>query len=123
MATELEALGMPRGVKFDQIVEQVFAMQLTGRGKTPEERVKILRKLSGIKEQPKKKEKEKKPAKGAEKAHAAVAASEPAGKKASPKEEGKKHAGKPTPSKAPAKHIASAHSKSAKGGKKAHGRK
>jgi tRNA nucleotidyltransferase (CCA-adding enzyme) len=57
---ELEALGMPRGDKFDQIVNQVFAMQLTGRGKTPEEREKILRKLSGIKEQPKKKEKEKK---------------------------------------------------------------
>ena len=53
--------------KFDEIVEQVFAIQLTGRGKTPEEREKILRKLSGIKEAPKKKEKEKKPAKAAEK--------------------------------------------------------
>src|SRR5215471_18704734 len=31
VANELEALGMPRGAKFDQIVEQVFAMQLTGR--------------------------------------------------------------------------------------------
>src|SRR2546421_1806479 len=60
VATELEALGMVRGPKFDAIVEQVFAMQLTGRGKTREEREKILRKLSGIKEQPKKKEKEKK---------------------------------------------------------------
>ena len=75
VANELEALGMPRGAKFDQIVEQVFAMQLTGRGKTPEEREKILRKLSGIKEQPKKKEKEKKPAKSAAKSHAAAAAS------------------------------------------------
>lgn len=74
VANELEALGMARGAKFDQIVEQVFAMQLTGRGKTPEERVKVLRKLSGIKEQPKKKEKEKKPAKNAAKAHAAAAA-------------------------------------------------
>ena len=63
VATELEALGMPRGPKFDQIVQDVFAIQLNGRGKTPEERVKILRKLSGIKEAPKKKEKEKKPAK------------------------------------------------------------
>ena len=63
VASELEALGYARGAKFDAIVEQVFGMQLTGRGKTPEERVKILRKLSGIKEQPKKKEKEKKPAK------------------------------------------------------------
>jgi tRNA nucleotidyltransferase (CCA-adding enzyme) len=72
VATELEALGMPRGPKFDQIVQDVFAVQLNGRAKTPEERVKILRKLSGIKEPPKKKEKEKKPAK-AEK-HAETAA-------------------------------------------------
>ena len=36
---------------------------MNGRGKTPEEREKILRKLSGIKEVPKKKEKEKKPTK------------------------------------------------------------
>lgn len=72
VATELEALGMPRGPKFDQIVQDVFAIQLNGRAKTPEERVKILRKLSGIKEPPKKKEKEKKPAK-AEK-HAETAA-------------------------------------------------
>jgi len=63
VATELEALGMPRGPKFDQIVQDVFAIQLNGRAKTPEERVKILRKLSGIKEPPKKKEKEKKPVK------------------------------------------------------------
>jgi tRNA nucleotidyltransferase/poly(A) polymerase len=69
VGNELEALGMARGPKFDAIVEQVFAIQLTGRGKTPEERVKILRKLSGIKEVPKKKE--KKSAKGAEKPHAA----------------------------------------------------
>src|SRR6266513_422915 len=74
VATELEALGMARGPKFDAIVEQVFAMQLTGRGKTKEEREKILRKVSGIKEQPKKKEKEKKPSKGTDKAHAHAAA-------------------------------------------------
>jgi tRNA nucleotidyltransferase/poly(A) polymerase len=71
VANELEALGMARGPKFDAIVEQVFAIQLTGRGKTPEEREKILRKLSGIKEAPKKKE--KKGAKSAEKSHAAAA--------------------------------------------------
>ena len=71
VANELESIGMERGQKFDQIVEQVFAMQLNGRGKTPEERVKILRKLSGIKEVPKKKEKEKKPSKAAVKQHAA----------------------------------------------------
>jgi tRNA nucleotidyltransferase (CCA-adding enzyme) len=73
VANELEALGMARGVKFDEIVNQMFAIQLTGRGKTPEERVKILRKLSGIKELPKKKEKEKKAPKAGEKPAAAVA--------------------------------------------------
>lgn len=70
VANELEAIGMPRGPKFDAVVDQVFAAQLNGRGKTPEEREKMLRKLSGIKEPPKKKEKEKKAAKSAEK-HAA----------------------------------------------------
>src|SRR3984893_11106089 len=68
VSNELEALGMTRGDKFEQIVEQMFAIQLTGRGKTPEEREKVLRKLSGIKEVPTKKEKEKKPAKYGEKA-------------------------------------------------------
>lgn len=67
VASELETLGYAHGAKFDAIVEQVFALQLTGRGKTPEEREKILRKLSGIKELPKKKEKEKKPGKVGEK--------------------------------------------------------
>jgi len=56
VANELQTIGMARGPKFDAIVEQVFAMQLAGRGKTPEEREKILRKLSGIKEPPKAKE-------------------------------------------------------------------
>ena len=74
VSTELEALGMPKGPKFDQIVQEVFAAQLNGRGKTSEERVKMLRKLSGIKEVPKKKEKEKKPGKSAEKHGAPEAA-------------------------------------------------
>jgi tRNA nucleotidyltransferase (CCA-adding enzyme) len=88
--SELTALGMPPGAKFDAIVQQVFAMQLTGRGKTPEEREKMLRKLSGIKEQPKKKEKEKKP-KGAEKSQAALAVGSAAREKhAAAKEESKK---------------------------------
>src|SRR5215813_3515042 len=68
---ELSRIGMPAGPKFDAVVEQMFAMQLNGRGKTPEEREKILRKLSGIKEPPKPKEskgKDKK-AKPADKAH------------------------------------------------------
>ena len=92
VGNELEGLGMARGAKFDQIVEQVFAMQLTGRGKTPEEREKILRKLSGIKEQPKKKEKEKKAAKSA-KAHAAAISQAASQKHAGEKAE-TKHAAK-----------------------------
>jgi len=75
VSNELEALGMPRGSKFDHIVDDVFAAQLNGRGKTPEEREKMLRKLSGIKEQPKKKEKEKKPSRAEKHAHAHAAIS------------------------------------------------
>jgi tRNA nucleotidyltransferase (CCA-adding enzyme) len=75
VSNELEALGMPRGPKFDHVVNEVFAAQLNGRGKTPEERVKMLRKLSGIKEPPKKKEKEKKPTKAEKHAHAHAALS------------------------------------------------
>ncbi len=73
VSTELDTLGMPRGPKFDQIVQDVFAIQLNGRAKTPEERIKILRKLSGIKEIPKKKEKEKKPSKAEKHAETAAA--------------------------------------------------
>lgn len=126
VATELEALGMARGAKFDQIVEQVFAMQLTGRGKTKEEREKILRKLSGIKEPPKKKEKEKKPPKGTDKAHAAAAMGDAAHKKHAAAKIEAKHAakGKPAPAKPAAKHAAPAsHGKSAASGKKSHARK
>lgn len=94
VANELEALGMPRGAKFDEIVQQMFAIQLTGRGKTTEEREKILRKLSGIKEQPKKKEKEKKPAKSAEKAAPPPGGSKP--------HEGKKGGKEPGPAAAKA---------------------
>jgi tRNA nucleotidyltransferase (CCA-adding enzyme) len=126
VATELEKLGMPRGTKFDQIVEQVFAMQLTGRGKTPEEREKILRKLSGIKEPPKKKEKEKKPPKGTDKAHAAAAMGDAAHKKHAAAKIEAKHAakGKPVPAKPLAKHAAPAsHGKRAASGKKSHRRR
>ncbi len=126
VSTELEALGMARGAKFDQIVEQVFAMQLTGRGKTKEEREKILRKLSGIKEPPKKKEKEKKPAKGHDKAHAAAAMGDAANKKhAAAKVEAKGTAKmKPASANPHAKHaVQSSHGKSAVSGKKSRGRK
>lgn len=72
---ELKRIGMQEGAKFDAVIEQMFAQQLTGRGKTPEEREKILRKLSGIKEPPKQKEpkaKDKKSAKSSAKAHDAL---------------------------------------------------
>jgi len=127
VATELEAIGMARGPKFDAVVEQVFAMQLTGRGKTAEERVKILRKLSGIKEPPKKKEKEKKLPKGTDKAHAAAAMGDAAHKKHAAAKAEAKHAakGKPAPAKHPAKHAARAsHGKGAGSAKKkSHGHK
>jgi tRNA nucleotidyltransferase/poly(A) polymerase len=74
VSNELEGLGMPRGPRFDHVVQEVFAAQLNGRGKTPEERIKMLRRLSGIKEAPRKKEKEKKPAKVGEKAATVEAA-------------------------------------------------
>jgi hypothetical protein len=127
VSTELEALGMERGAKFDDIVEQVFALQLTGRGKTPEERVKILRKLSGIKEPPKKREKEKKPPKGTDKAHAAAAM----GDAAKLKHDAAKKTGKAAPvnvkpaaAKPAAKHAApTPHGKSSGHAKRSHGRK
>src|SRR5206468_9680490 len=97
VATELEALGMPRGAKFDQIVDQVFAMQLTGRGKTPEEREKILRKLSGIKEPPKKKEKEKKSAKSHAAAISAAAGQKHAAEKAETKHDASAKAARTRP--------------------------
>lgn len=64
---ELDALGIPRGPKFDKILDQLFDMQLRGKAKTPEDRTRILRDLAGIKDEVKKKpEKEKKKAKGGE---------------------------------------------------------
>ncbi len=56
---ELEAQGFPRGPKFDKVIEDMFQLQLAGKGRTPEDRVKILRKLAGIKEPPKKIERKK----------------------------------------------------------------
>jgi tRNA nucleotidyltransferase (CCA-adding enzyme) len=57
---ELDSLGVPRGPKFDKIIEQLFEMQLRGKGRDPESRTKLLRQLAGIKEEPKKKPKEEK---------------------------------------------------------------
>jgi hypothetical protein len=58
--TELDALSIPRGPKFDKVLEDLFELQLKGRARDPEFRAKILRKLAGIKEEKKKPEKEKK---------------------------------------------------------------
>ncbi len=57
-AAEMESIGMPRGPKFDKLMEDYFAMQMSGKVKTPEDRTRVLRKLSGIKEPPPKKIKE-----------------------------------------------------------------
>jgi len=57
---ELENLGVPRGPKFDKVLEQLFDAQLRGRGKNPEEVTKLLRQFAGIKEPPKPKEAKKK---------------------------------------------------------------
>jgi tRNA nucleotidyltransferase (CCA-adding enzyme) len=56
---ELESIGMGHGPKFDKVIEQLFQAQLAGKARSPELRIKLLRKLSGIKELPKKKIDEK----------------------------------------------------------------
>jgi tRNA nucleotidyltransferase/poly(A) polymerase len=71
VATELEVLGMERGPKFDKVLEDFFQLQLLGRARKPEDHAKILRKLAGIKEPPKKTEEKKKPEKGKKKVIAA----------------------------------------------------
>ena len=76
---ELDALGVPRGPKFDKILEQLFEMQLRGKARTPEDRTKALRALAGIKEEPKKKEdKRKEKRKGKAAAASKVAQTKPA---------------------------------------------
>jgi tRNA nucleotidyltransferase/poly(A) polymerase len=83
-AAQLEALGVPRGPKFDQVLEQFFDMQLQGRVRKPEDFERILRNLAGIKPEAKKKvkpeKKTKEPARGA--AHAGAKPGAPAGKAA-----------------------------------------
>jgi hypothetical protein len=65
---ELDALGVPRGPKFDKILEDFFEAQLRGKGRDPLERTKILKRLAGIKDEPKKKIEEKKKSKQKHKA-------------------------------------------------------
>jgi hypothetical protein len=63
VATELEVIGLERGPKFDKVLEDFFQAQLLGRARKPEDHAKVLRKLAGIKEPPKKIEEKKKPEK------------------------------------------------------------
>jgi tRNA nucleotidyltransferase (CCA-adding enzyme) len=107
-AGELEALGVERGPKFDKVIDQFFEMQLRGKGKTPEDRTKILKNLAGIKDEPKKPEKVKKEKKGDKEAAAsaevkgkAKSQSATAGKTAAP---GKS----PTPAEKPVQSAAAA---------------
>jgi tRNA nucleotidyltransferase (CCA-adding enzyme) len=65
---ELDALGIPRGPKFDKILEDLFALQLRGKGRIPPDRTKLLKQLAGIKEAPPAKPKPEKK-KRKEKAH------------------------------------------------------
>jgi tRNA nucleotidyltransferase (CCA-adding enzyme) len=82
-AAELESLGIARGPQFDRILEQLFEMQLRGKGKTAIDRTKLLRQLAGIKPEPKKPEKlEKKPAKAASKSKESPEKAAKAGKTA-----------------------------------------
>jgi tRNA nucleotidyltransferase (CCA-adding enzyme) len=98
---ELDSLGIPRGPKFDKVLEDLFEMQLRGRARDPEGRTRTLRKLAGIKPEPVKKVKDEKEiekekgrkrgkvaadlkAKGKERADAAAAATAQEAKKAVP---------------------------------------
>ncbi len=73
-AAQLEALGVPRGEKFDQILEGFFNQQLAGRVRGPEDYDRVLRNLAGIKAEPKKKEKKAKEEPRGKKAAAPAAA-------------------------------------------------
>jgi tRNA nucleotidyltransferase/poly(A) polymerase len=126
VAVELETLGLEHGPKFDKVLEDFFQLQLLGRGRKPEDHVKILRKLSGIKEPPKKVEEKKKPEKPKKKGDAGSAPDiNAAGEAARPKgtapeqraAPGKEAARKSVAARAPVKTSAKSHKK------KAHGKK
>lgn len=98
-AAELEALGVARGPQFDRILEQLFELQLKGKGKTAIDRAKILRQLAGIKPEPKKPEKKagkaanSKPA-AAKPAKSGKGAARPENKSGSKKNEESRKAGR-----------------------------
>ena len=113
-AVELETMGMPRGPKFDQVIEELFNLQLIGKGRNPQDRTALLRKLSGIKpEAPKrgveKKDEKKAPVKAIKGKKGAEAPAAPAAPAAALKK-GAKPAPAPTapPAKPAAKVVAPA---------------
>jgi tRNA nucleotidyltransferase/poly(A) polymerase len=97
-AGELEAIGMARGPQFDKVLEDLFNLQLVGRGRNLQDRSKLLRKLAGIKPEAKKKEEKKEEKKGKGRLAPETAATVPAAAKAA----GGK-AARPTPGAAQAK--------------------
>jgi tRNA nucleotidyltransferase (CCA-adding enzyme) len=126
VAVELEALGLEHGPKFDKVLEDFFQLQLLGRGRKPEDHVKILRKLSGIKEPPKKVEEKKKPEKPKKKGDASASPeANAAGESARPKGTAPEHGAKPgkeaarksIPTHAPAKASAKGDKKKPRGKK------
>jgi tRNA nucleotidyltransferase/poly(A) polymerase len=76
---ELESIGMAHGPKFDKVIEDLFQAQLQGKARNPELRIKLLRKLSGIKEPPKKKVDEKDRKKLADKSKKKLVGKQPPG--------------------------------------------
>ncbi len=92
VAGELEAIGLERGPKFDKVLEDFFQAQLLGKARKPEDHAKVLRKLAGIKEPPKKIEEKKKPEKSKPEktkkgAQAGNSAASPAKSSAPPKQD------------------------------------
>jgi hypothetical protein len=100
VAAELEAVGLERGPKFDKVLEDFFQAQLLGKARKPEDHAKVLRKLAGIKEAPKKIEEKKKPEKEKPKkgVSAANSAAIPAKPSAPPKQDAPPGKGPPSAS-------------------------
>jgi hypothetical protein len=116
VAAELEALGMERGPKFDKVLEDFFQAQLLGKARKLEDHAKVLRKLSGIKELPKKIEEKKKPEKPKKKGSPDAAPATPPS--AEQPATGKEKPRKPESASPPAKAAAKASLKKKTSGKK-----
>lgn len=104
---ELDALGIPRGPKFDEILEQLFEKQLRGKARTPEERTNLLRDLAGIKDEPLKKPEKKRKGKEVATGASTETGARPAGK-AAQKTGAEQMAAPPKQSKVSAAALASA---------------